>query len=289
MATMVFFLLGGVQALLMRTQLIRPENTFLSPQTYNEVFTMHGTTMIFLVVMPMLIGLATYLVPLQVGARDIAFPRMNAMSFWFLVFGGLLLYYSYLAGGAPDAGWFSYAPLSERPFSMTTGRGLLGARAPRDRHRHDHGVDQSDGHDPDAPRPGADAHAAAAVHVDGPRQLGARAAGAAGAERVAGHAADRPAAERARVRAGRAAAPRCCGSTTSGRSAIRKSTSWCCRRSGLSPRSSRCSPASRSTATSSSRRPPRRSRSSAWRCGRTTCSRPGSASSGTRSSRSRAC
>ncbi|HLN13074.1 MAG TPA: cytochrome c oxidase subunit I [bacterium] len=121
MATMVFFLLGGVQALLMRTQLIRPENTFLSPQAYNEVFTMHGTTMIFLVVMPMLIGLATYLVPLQVGARDIAFPRMNAMSFWFLVFGGLLLYYSYLAGGAPDAGWFSYAPLSERPFSMTTG------------------------------------------------------------------------------------------------------------------------------------------------------------------------
>jgi cytochrome c oxidase subunit I len=120
-ATMVFFLAGGVQALLMRTQLIRPENHFLTPQVYDEVFTMHGTTMIFLVVMPMLIGLATYLVPLQIGARDIAYPRMNAMSLWFLVFGGLLLYYSYIAGGAPDVGWFSYAPLSERPFSMTTG------------------------------------------------------------------------------------------------------------------------------------------------------------------------
>ncbi|HLJ58200.1 MAG TPA: cytochrome c oxidase subunit I [bacterium] len=120
-ATLIFFLAGGVQALLIRTQLIRPENTFLGPQAFNEIFTMHGTTMIFLVVMPMLIGFATYIVPLQVGARDIAFPRMNAMSFWFLVFGGLLLYYSYLAGGAPDAGWFSYAPLSERPFSSTSG------------------------------------------------------------------------------------------------------------------------------------------------------------------------
>jgi cytochrome c oxidase subunit 1/cytochrome c oxidase subunit I+III len=119
--TFVFFILGGLEALLMRTQLAVPRNTFLDPETYNQIFTMHGTTMIFLVVMPMLIGLATYLVPLQVGARDIAFPRMNALSLWLLVFGGLLLYYSYLAGGAPDAGWFSYAPLSEKPYTTTTG------------------------------------------------------------------------------------------------------------------------------------------------------------------------
>ncbi len=120
-ATFVFFIVGGVEALLMRTQLAVPNNTFLSPEVYNQLFTMHGTTMIFLVVMPMLIGLATYVVPLQVGARDIAYPRMNALSLWLLVFGGLLLYFSYLAGGAPDAGWFSYAPLSEKPYTTTTG------------------------------------------------------------------------------------------------------------------------------------------------------------------------
>jgi len=121
MVTFAFFLLGGLEALLMRTQLAVPNGRFLDPVTYNQLFTMHGTTMIFLVVMPMLIGLATYLVPLMIGARDIAYPRMNALSLWLLVFGGLLLYYSFLAGGAPDVGWFSYAPLSEKPYAMTTG------------------------------------------------------------------------------------------------------------------------------------------------------------------------
>ena len=121
LVTFAFFIVGGVEALLMRTQLAVPNNTFLGPEAYNQLFTMHGTTMIFLVVMPMLIGLATYVVPLQVGARDIAYPRMNALSLWLLVFGGLLLYFSYLAGGAPDAGWFSYAPLSEKPYTTTTG------------------------------------------------------------------------------------------------------------------------------------------------------------------------
>ncbi|HLW58997.1 MAG TPA: cytochrome c oxidase subunit I [bacterium] len=120
-STFVFFVVGGIEALLIRTQLAVPNNTMLGPQAYNQLFTMHGTTMIFLVVMPMLIGLATYLVPLQIGARDIAYPRMNALSLWLLVFGGLLLYYSFLAGGAPDAGWFSYAPLSEKPYATTTG------------------------------------------------------------------------------------------------------------------------------------------------------------------------
>jgi cytochrome c oxidase subunit 1/cytochrome c oxidase subunit I+III len=119
--TFAFFVVAGLEALLMRMQLAVPHNTFLSPQAYNQLFTMHGTTMIFLVVMPMLIGFGTYLVPLQIGARDIAYPRMNALSLWLLVFGGLLLHWSFLAGGAPDAGWFSYAPLSERPYSTTTG------------------------------------------------------------------------------------------------------------------------------------------------------------------------
>jgi cytochrome c oxidase subunit 1/cytochrome c oxidase subunit I+III len=119
--TFFFFVVGGVEALLIRTQLALPENRLLSPEAYNQIFTMHGTTMVFLVVMPMLIGFMTYFVPLQVGARDMAFPRLNALSFWLLVFGGLLLYFSFIAGGAPNAGWFAYAPLSEKPFATTPG------------------------------------------------------------------------------------------------------------------------------------------------------------------------
>jgi len=131
LASLAFFLVGGLEALLMRIQLGTPNNTFLSPAAYNQIFTMHGTTMIFLVVVPMLVGFATYLVPLMIGARDMAFPRLNAFSFWIFLFGGLLLYYSFIAGGAPDTGWFSYAPLSERAYSTSTGLdywalGLLG-------------------------------------------------------------------------------------------------------------------------------------------------------------------
>ena len=119
--TFVFFLIGGVEALIMRIQLAVPHNNFLSPDTYNQLFTMHGTTMIFLVVMPALIGFANYFIPLMIGARDMAFPRLNAMSYWLLVFGGILLHFSILAGGAPAAGWFSYTPLSETPFSSSPG------------------------------------------------------------------------------------------------------------------------------------------------------------------------
>jgi heme/copper-type cytochrome/quinol oxidase subunit 1 len=124
MVTLGFFVVGGVEALLMRLQLARPVNTFLSPQLYNQLFTMHGTTMIFLVVMPMLIGFATYMAPLMIGARDMAFPRLNALSFWMLLFGGVLLHYSFVAGpgaSAPDVGWFAYAPLSEKPYSFSSG------------------------------------------------------------------------------------------------------------------------------------------------------------------------
>ena len=119
--TLVFFAAGGLEALLMRLQLAFPRNDFLSPEAYNQIFTMHGTTMVFLVVMPMLTGLGIYLVPLMIGARDVAFPRLNALTYWLYLLGGALLYFSFLAGGAPDTGWFSYAPLSERPFSSSAG------------------------------------------------------------------------------------------------------------------------------------------------------------------------
>jgi cytochrome c oxidase subunit I len=116
-----FFLVGGIEALLMRVQLGTPENTFLSPDVYNQMFTMHATTMIFLAIMPLNVGFGNYVVPIMIGARDMAFPRLNALSIWLFIFGGLMLYFSFIAGGAPAAGWFSYAPLSEKPFSATHG------------------------------------------------------------------------------------------------------------------------------------------------------------------------
>src|ERR1700687_2778183 len=122
---LVFLLIAGVEAMIIRIQLIRPHNDFVSPQVFNRLFTMHGTTMIFFVVMPFLFGLANYLIPLMIGARDMAFPRLNAFSFWMTAFGGLLLYFSLLganglygAGNAPDVGWFAYAPLTSQTFSV---------------------------------------------------------------------------------------------------------------------------------------------------------------------------
>ncbi len=117
----IFFLIGGLEALLMRIQLAQPENTFLSPDTYNEIFTMHGTTMIFLVVMPLSAGFGNYIVPLMIGARDMAFPKLNALSYWTYLFGGIFMYSSFFAGGAPSDGWFSYAPLTEKLYSATHG------------------------------------------------------------------------------------------------------------------------------------------------------------------------
>jgi cytochrome c oxidase subunit I len=122
---LVFLVIGGIEAGIMRIQLIRPHNDFVSPQVFNRMFTMHGTTMIFFVVMPLVFGFANYLIPLMIGARDMAFPRLNAFSFWLTAFGGLLLYFSlvganglYGAGNAPDVGWFAYAPLTSRTFSV---------------------------------------------------------------------------------------------------------------------------------------------------------------------------
>jgi cytochrome c oxidase subunit 1 len=121
---LVFLLIGGIEAIVMRVQLTAPHKDFVSPQVFNRMFTMHGTTMIFFVAMPLVFGLANYLVPLMIGAQDMAFPRLNAFSFWLSAFGGILLYFSFLggnglygAGSAPDVGWFAYAPLTSRTFS----------------------------------------------------------------------------------------------------------------------------------------------------------------------------
>src|SRR5437016_7077112 len=114
MITGFFFLMsGGVEALLIRTQLAVPNGHVLTPEIYNQIFTMHGVTMIFLFVMPTLTGFGNYIVPLMIGARDMAFPRLNAFGYWVILFGGLFLNSSFLFGAAPDAGWFSYAPLTE--------------------------------------------------------------------------------------------------------------------------------------------------------------------------------
>jgi len=113
----VFFLVGGVEALLMRLQLAKPDGTVLSAQTFNELFTMHGTTMIFLAIMPMGAAFFNFIIPLQIGARDVAFPRLNALSYWVFLSGALFLHSSFLAGSIPDAGWFGYANLTTRQFS----------------------------------------------------------------------------------------------------------------------------------------------------------------------------
>jgi cytochrome c oxidase subunit I len=121
LTALFFFVVGGVEALFIRLQLAVPNNHFLQPDTFNQLFTMHGTTMIFLVAMPALFGFVNYILPLQIGARDMAFPRLNAFGFWCQPMGGILLHFSILAGGAPAIGWFSYAPLSETPYSSTPG------------------------------------------------------------------------------------------------------------------------------------------------------------------------
>src|SRR5690242_20741543 len=118
---LVFFVLGGVEALLIRTQLAVPNNTLLTPERYNQVLTMHGTTMIFLVVVPVWAAFGNYFIPLMIGARDVAFPRLNAWSYWMYLFGGIALYMS-LFFSPPEAGWFSYVPLSLKQYTGTNGQ-----------------------------------------------------------------------------------------------------------------------------------------------------------------------
>jgi cytochrome c oxidase subunit I len=123
--SLVFFGAGGILALLMRAQLAQANEHFITRERYNELFTIHGTTMIFLVVVPIFAGLANYLVPLMIGARDVAFPRLNALSYWLFLFGGITLYLSFLAkDGASRSGWYGYPPLSDHAFSPGNGQDL---------------------------------------------------------------------------------------------------------------------------------------------------------------------
>src|SRR4051812_25804097 len=112
-----FFLVGGVEAFIMRVQLARPNGQVVTAEQFNQLFTMHGTTMIFLAIMPLSAAFFNYLIPLQIGARDVAFPRLNAFSYWVYLFGALFMNASWLVGAAPNGGWFGYAPLTTYQFS----------------------------------------------------------------------------------------------------------------------------------------------------------------------------
>jgi cytochrome c oxidase subunit I len=118
---LLFFFAGGMEAMVMRAQLVQPNLKLVTPQLYNQIFTMHGTTMIFLVVVPVLIGFGIYMTPLMIGGSELAFPALSALGFWLQICGGVLLYVGFAAGAAPDAGWFSYPPLTEKAFSPGPG------------------------------------------------------------------------------------------------------------------------------------------------------------------------
>ncbi len=123
---LVFFVLGGLEALLIRVQLWGPNGTVLTSNQYNQIFTMHGTTMVFLVGMPLAVAFGNYLVPLMIGARDVAFPRVNMFGYWVFLLGGIFLYSSFIFGGAPNGGWFGYAPLTSTPLA----KGFLPGHGP---------------------------------------------------------------------------------------------------------------------------------------------------------------
>ncbi|MGA9814771.1 MAG: cbb3-type cytochrome c oxidase subunit I [Terriglobales bacterium] len=122
----IFLILGGVEALIMRIQLARSDQSWLTPETYNELFTMHGMTMIFWYAAPILSGFANYLIPLMIGARDMAFPRLNAFSYWTFLLSGVLLYVSAFMGESPHGGWFAYVPYTSIRYSPGFGMDLLG-------------------------------------------------------------------------------------------------------------------------------------------------------------------
>ena len=119
--TFGFFLLGSIEAAVIRAQLAAPNQQLVTPDFYNQLFTVHGVTMVFLAIMPLGTAFANYFVPLQIGARDLAFPRLNAFGYWAYLAGGLIFYSSFLLGGAPDAGWFAYAPMTQPAYNPGQG------------------------------------------------------------------------------------------------------------------------------------------------------------------------
>jgi cytochrome c oxidase subunit I+III len=116
-----FFVVGGILALLMRVQLAVPDNMFLGPKAYNQIFTMHGSTMMFLFGVPLLEGLAALALPQMLGGRELPYPRLSAFAYWTFLFGGIIFYLSFLVGAAPDGGWFAYVPLTGPEFSPGKG------------------------------------------------------------------------------------------------------------------------------------------------------------------------
>ncbi|HEX2347447.1 MAG TPA: cytochrome c oxidase subunit I [Ktedonobacterales bacterium] len=125
----VFFVLAGIEALIMRSQLAIPDNNFIQPELFNEAMTMHGTVMLFLFLMPMWTGFGNYLIPLMIGSRDIAFPRLNQFGYYMLAFGGALFAFSLVIGEAPNIGWFAYAPLTEANITCLTNVATLASQA----------------------------------------------------------------------------------------------------------------------------------------------------------------
>ena len=190
----IFFFIGGLLALGVRTELAQPGLQFVTPATYNELFTMHATFMIFLFVIPMLAGFGNYVVPLQIGAPDMAFPRINALSFWMLPLGGILLLLGFVTGGTAAAGWTSYAPLSEdRPLAAVgAGPGPVDRRARAHRHELDPGRHQLPGHDLQDAGAGDDPVPDADHGLDRAGDVGPRADGDAGHHQRADHAVHRP-------------------------------------------------------------------------------------------------
>ena len=169
-ATFLFFLIGGVEALMMRSQLAAPENTLVDPKTYNGLLSLHGTTMVFLFIVPVLAGFGNYMVPLMIGARDMAFPRLNALSFWLLLFGGLAFYAS-LFFNPPAAGWTSYAPLSDDAYSPDGGHRRVDPPDPPHRPLVDRRRRELRRHDPQHARARHELGPHAALHLDDPHLL----------------------------------------------------------------------------------------------------------------------
>ena len=189
-ATFLFFILGGVEALVMRLQLAQPSNTLVDPETYNGLVTIHGTTMVFLFVVPVMAGFGNYLVPLMIGARDMAFPRLNALSFWLLLFGGIAFYMSVFF--EPSSGLDDVLAALRRRLLAGRRSGRLDLPDPHHRPVLDHRRDQLRRHDPQHARAGHGLGAHAAVRLDDPRlQLSADRSAARG-RRGGDDAADRP-------------------------------------------------------------------------------------------------
>ena len=222
--TFVFFLMGGVEALLMRVQLGAPDNTFLTPSTYNALFTLHGTTMIFLFVVPIMAGFANYFLPLMIGARDMAFPKLNALSYWLLLMGGIVFYGSLLFH-PPEAGWTSYAPLTDERLLADRRHRRVDLPHPPHGHLVAARRDQLLRDDRQHARARHGLGPPAAVRLVDPRLRDPADPGAAGDRGRRDAAADRQAL-RDRASSTRArAAIRCCGSTCSGSSGTPRSTS----------------------------------------------------------------